>query len=81
MSNKTCFYFSWLIMDKPNRIPLSSFQVAFGLSANQELVERAEIECILANLIYKRLIRGYISHEKQMLVLPKTNAFPCFADD
>lgn len=35
-----------------------------------------EVECILANLIYRGVIRGYIAHTKRMLVLSKSNAFP-----
>jgi hypothetical protein len=37
-----------------------------------------EMECILANLIYMGLIKGYISGEKHILVLSKKidDAFP-----
>ena len=35
-----------------------------------------EMECILANLIYMGLIKGYISSEMKMLVLSKEDAFP-----
>ena len=34
----------------------------------------------MANLIFKGYIRGYISHEKQMVVLANTNSFPRLAD-
>ena len=30
-----------------------------------------ELECIIANQIYLGLIKGYISHEKRVLVLAK----------
>ena len=39
-----------------------------------------EAECLVANMIYKGFIRGYISHEKQMVVLAKADAFPRLAD-
>lgn len=39
-----------------------------------------EAECLVANMIYKGFMRGYISHEKQMVVLAKTDAFPRLAD-
>jgi len=39
-----------------------------------------EAECLVANMIYKGFMRGYISHEKQMVVLAQTNAFPRLAD-
>lgn len=43
-------------------------------------VDIEEVECYLANMIFKGLIRGYISHEKQMVVLAATGAFPRLAD-
>jgi hypothetical protein len=33
-----------------------------------------------AYMVYKGFMRGYISHEKQMVVLAATNAFPRLAD-
>ena len=39
-----------------------------------------EAECLVANMIFKGYMRGYISHEKQMVVLANTNAFPRLAD-
>lgn len=39
-----------------------------------------EAECLVANMVSKGFIRGYISHEKQMVVLAQTNAFPRAAD-
>jgi hypothetical protein len=35
-----------------------------------------ELECMLANLIGSSLIKGYISHEQQILVITKLDAFP-----
>ena len=35
-----------------------------------------EIECILANLIYRGVVRGYLSHSKRVLVLSKRDPFP-----
>ncbi|KXS10482.1 hypothetical protein M427DRAFT_159118 [Gonapodya prolifera JEL478] len=35
-----------------------------------------EVECVVANLIDKGYIRGYISRERQIIVLSKENAFP-----
>lgn len=35
-----------------------------------------EIECILANLIYSKYIRGYLSHEAGYLVIAKNDPFP-----
>jgi nuclear mRNA export protein PCID2/THP1 len=35
-----------------------------------------EIECIMANLIFRGYIRGYLSHPKRVLVLSKRDPFP-----
>lgn len=34
-----------------------------------------EVECVAANLIHRKLIRGYLSHKPPVLVLAKTDAF------
>jgi len=39
-------------------------------------IDLDEVECILANLIYKQYIRGYLSHGKRVLVLSKKEPFP-----
>ena len=35
-----------------------------------------EVECILANLIFRGYVRGYLSHTKRVLVLSKRDPFP-----
>ena len=44
-----------------------------------EEVDLDEIECILANLIYMGRIKGYLSHEKRVLVVSKKDPFPASA--
>jgi len=39
-----------------------------------------EAECYVANMIYRGFMKGYISHEKQMVVLSNVNPFPRVAD-
>mmetsp|Transcript_19559 Transcript_19559/g.42193 ORF Transcript_19559/g.42193 Transcript_19559/m.42193 type:complete len:402 (+) Transcript_19559:100-1305(+) len=39
-------------------------------------IDLDEVECILANLIFRGYIRGYISHSKRILVLSKKDPFP-----
>lgn len=39
-------------------------------------IDLDEVECILANLIYRGYIRGYLSHSKRVLVLSKRDPFP-----
>jgi hypothetical protein len=39
-------------------------------------LEMDEVECLVANLIYRGYVKGYISHSKRVLVLSKANPFP-----
>ena len=59
-------------------MPLADFHTGLQLSGMDVPVEEAE--CLVANMIYKGYMRGYISHEKQMVVLAKADAFPRLAD-
>jgi len=35
-----------------------------------------EMECIISNLIWQKLVKGYVSHEKRVIVLSKKEPFP-----
>ena len=48
-------------------------------SADGIEVDMDEVECILANLIYSGKVKGYISHQKSILVLSKQDPFPISA--
>ncbi|KKZ65906.1 hypothetical protein GX50_07621 [[Emmonsia] crescens] len=62
------------------RIPVAEFAAAIRLG--NKVDEKApldmdEVECFLANLIYKNLMKGYISRERGIVVLSKGGtAFP-----
>ncbi|MCJ1271264.1 COP9 signalosome (CSN) subunit [Lobaria immixta] len=60
------------------RVPLEEFVAAVRLGSRGEVgrVESDEVECLLANMIYKNLMKGYISREKGFVVLSKSGAFP-----
>ena len=60
-------------------MPVSMFHAALQIAGKDE-ISSDEAECLVANMIYKGFMRGYISHEKQMVVLAKTDAFPRLAD-
>jgi len=61
------------VIDK-HQIPLEQVSTVFKwLDIPMDL---DEIECILANLIYRGVIRGYLSHSKRVLVLSKRDPFP-----
>ncbi|KAL6309779.1 hypothetical protein BKA93DRAFT_850285 [Sparassis latifolia] len=68
----------WIASQKATRIPVSMFHTSLHMSGMDVSVEEAE--CLVANMIYKGFMRGYISHEKQMVVVANTNAFPRLAD-
>lgn len=68
----------WVAGDKGTRIPIRMFHGALRISGSD--VPQEEAECLVANMIYKGFMRGYISHEQQMVVLASTNAFPRLAD-
>jgi len=59
-------------------MPISMFHAALKLSsgkAGADITEE-EAECLVANMIYKGFMKGYISHEKQIVVLSGVSAFP-----
>ena len=66
--------FRWMASSKGNRMPVRVFHAALVVSGVELPVE--EVECLLANQIYKGFMKGYISHEKQTVVLSNVNAFP-----
>ena len=62
--------------DKPYILPLS---VPFKIMVDWDPeLDMDELECVLANLIAMGYIKGYISHEQNVLVLAKEieKAFP-----
>ncbi|KAG9242596.1 hypothetical protein BJ878DRAFT_535787 [Calycina marina] len=58
-----------------SRIRLVEFAAAVSLGS-KETMETDEVECLLANMIYKNLMKGYIAREAGMVVLNKKGAFP-----
>jgi hypothetical protein len=69
-------YRARVAMDKPDphKVNLREYQMSLRLcNAN---VSEDEVECILANLIYNGLIKGYLSHKVGFLVLSTKTPFP-----
>lgn len=59
------------------RLPIEVIVCAFSIVCPGQNDWNAEhVECITANLIAKGMVKGYISHEKQMIVLSKKEPFP-----
>lgn len=59
-------------------VPIDAFMTALKFMG-QEDVDSDEVQCIIANLIYKNYIKGYLSHQQNKLVVSKQNAFPSLA--
>ncbi|KAI2604388.1 PCI domain-containing protein [Hypoxylon fragiforme] len=57
------------------RIPVAEYAAAIRISSGEE-IDTDEVECLLANMIYKNLMKGYIAHERGIVVLSKNGAFP-----
>ena len=73
-TNTTTTHVRWAVSDKSTRIAIADFHAALRLSGMEVPMEEAE--CLVANMIYKGYMKGYISHEKQTVVLSGVNAFP-----
>ena len=68
------------------RIPIIEFEAAMRISLRNaadntyadgvEIPDRDEVECLIAGLIYKNLMKGYIARDRGIVVLSKTGAFP-----
>ncbi|CAO3673307.1 unnamed protein product [Umbelopsis vinacea] len=56
------------------RISMDTFKQALEFAGLD--VDMEEVECMLAVLIYKGYIKGYLSHEKQFVVLSAKDPFP-----
>ncbi|GAB7366481.1 hypothetical protein MBLNU230_g8274t1 [Neophaeotheca triangularis] len=66
---------------RKTRIEIKAFAQALADSGaeigdGQGGFDTDEVECLIANLIYKDLLKGYIAHEAGKVVLNKKGAFP-----
>lgn len=60
------------------RIKVEEFEAAMRVSCRggEEVIDRDEVECFLAGMIYKNLMKGYIARDRGIVVLSKAGAFP-----
>ena len=56
------------------QIPLSWFQDALCMLGCD--MDMDEVECIAANLIFRKYVKGYISHRNKVMVVAKSEPFP-----
>ncbi|KAF4465195.1 CSN12 [Fusarium albosuccineum] len=57
------------------RVPTVEFQAAISMGSGR-VFDMDECECLLANMIYKELMKGYIARDRGFVVLSKKGAFP-----
>ncbi|SGZ55697.1 CIC11C00000002135 [Sungouiella intermedia] len=65
-----------LEFSKGNKYESNGYGVPESVANGEYSTSYEELECIMANLIAKRLIKGYLSHGNRCVVFLKTNAFP-----
>ncbi|KAK5128104.1 hypothetical protein LTR08_004196 [Meristemomyces frigidus] len=63
------------------RIPVKEFAAALQMAGaevgdGEGGVDVDEVECLIANSIYKNFMKGYIARDRGIVVLGKTNTFP-----
>ena len=56
------------------QVPLTYFVKALKWQGYD--TDLAEVECIVANMIYRKYVKGYISHKNGVVVLSKKQPFP-----
>lgn len=72
----TKLYQARMTMKKPDPHKINLRDVQLSLTLCNNNVSLPEVECILANLIYNQLLKGYLSHQVGFLVLSTKNPFP-----
>ncbi len=55
-------------------LPAVKFQKALAWQGVE--MDLDGVECIVANLIYRKLVKGYLSHQHRIAVLSKQDPFP-----
>ncbi|CAI8611126.1 unnamed protein product [Vicia faba] len=70
--NKTNLAFRFLILLPPS-LPATTF---LGRSLTCTPRSRGLVECIMAMLIFKNLVKGYFAHKSKVAVLSKQDPFP-----
>jgi len=62
---------------KPQQISLKVFRAAFkfhGVEVSEDNFD--EIECIIANLIHEKFVKGYLAHGRALVLSTKSDKFP-----
>ncbi|XP_025080088.1 PCI domain-containing protein 2-like [Pomacea canaliculata] len=68
----------YLVLDKKHHIPIHAFTTALRMMQVED-IDDDESQCIVANLIWEKKIKGYISEPHKLLVVSKANPFPALS--
>ncbi|KAJ1569847.1 COP9 signalosome (CSN) subunit [Nowakowskiella sp. JEL0078] len=66
----------WFVLGRKSMIEMSMFRSALSMAG--VVVDGDEVECVLAGMIDRGFLKGYLSHEKQFVVLSQKDPFPAF---
>ena len=66
----------WGMLEKPSRLGIDVLQRGLAISANDKNLSTDDVSCLIVNLIDKGYMKGYVSFEKQVLVLSNSDPFP-----
>lgn len=59
---------------KAHQMPLALLDAALKMQGVEK--EALELQCLVANLIFRKYVKGYLAFKSRVLVLAKTDAFP-----
>ncbi|GIL81754.1 hypothetical protein Vretimale_1374 [Volvox reticuliferus] len=59
---------------KAHQVPLALLEAALQLQGIEK--DPLELQCLMANLIFRKYIKGYLAYKSRVVVLAKTDAFP-----
>ncbi len=65
----------YLIRQRNDKLKLTDFLAALDHAGGSSM-DMDALECVVANLIVKNYVRGFLSHKLKVLVLHKTDPFP-----
>jgi hypothetical protein len=63
---------SWAL---PSFLCLKQMPLHVGMTRLTRIRTPTQVECMLANLIHQGLVKGYIAHKQQVVVLKKDDPF------
>ncbi|KAG2499740.1 hypothetical protein HYH03_002673 [Edaphochlamys debaryana] len=62
---------------KAHQVPLALLEEALRLQGIEK--DPLELQCLIANLIFRKYVKGYLAYKSRVLVLAKAEAFPALS--